>query len=92
MEDIITSVLEQAGIAIAAVIPTIGMIFKIAKGTKCMLRSDMLQIYYSNRESQSIHQYELENFVALYEAYKAMRGNSFIELVYKEVKTWTVIQ
>ena len=51
----------------------------------------MLQIYYHNRENKKIRQYEYENFVMLYEAYKALGGNSFIDKIYSEVKTWEVI-
>ncbi len=64
---------------------------KISDGTKCQLRSEMLRIYYHNVEKAEIRQYELENFIALYEAYKALKGNSFIDKIYSEVLTWTVI-
>ncbi len=64
---------------------------KLSEGTKCQLRSDMLQIYYHNRERKRIRQYEYENFVLLYDAYKALKGNSFIDKIYSEVKEWEVI-
>lgn len=64
---------------------------KLADGVKCQLRSEMLRIYYHNRESKKIRQYEYENFVFLYEAYKALGGNSFIDKIYSEVKEWEVI-
>lgn len=64
---------------------------KIANGQKCQLRSDMLNIYYHNLESGEIRQYEYENFVYLYEAYKALKGNSFIDKIYEEVKTWKIV-
>ena len=57
----------------------------------CQLRSEMLRIYYHNREKRIIRQYEYENFVYLYEAYKALKGNSFIDKIYKEVQEWEVI-
>ncbi len=63
----------------------------VADGVKCQLRSDMLQIYYRHSDNKSIRQYEYENFVMLYEAYKALGGNSFIDKIYNEVKTWKVI-
>ena len=63
----------------------------VAEGVKCQLRSDMLQIYYRHLDTKSIRQYEYENFVMLYEAYKALGGNSFIDKIYNEVKTWKVI-
>ena len=71
--------------------PLIVSIFLIIKGIKCLLRSEMLQTYYHNKDEGKIRQYELENFIALYKAYKALRGNSFIEKINKEVMSWEVI-
>lgn len=80
---------------IVALVGTIIGVFvsisKVANGQKCLLRSDMLTIYYNNREKQEIRQYEYENFVLLYEAYKALRGNSFIDKIYEEVHSWEII-
>ena len=42
-------------------------------------------------ECEKIRQYELENFIHLYKAYKALRGNSFVDKIYKEVMTWKVV-
>lgn len=64
---------------------------KIEDGQKCMLRSDMLHVYYKNRESNKLRQYEMENFIMEYKAYKALDGNSFIDNIYKEVCTWEVV-
>ena len=64
---------------------------KIIKAQRCQLRSEMLRTYYHNRETKKIRQYEYENFVFLYEAYKALKGNSFIDKIYNEIKTWEVI-
>ena len=51
----------------------------------------MLRIYYRHKDTEKIRQYELENFVFLYKAYKALKGNSFIDKIYKEVMSWEVI-
>lgn len=72
-------------------LPVIVAIFLIIKGIKCLLRSEMMRTYYHNREKETIRQYELENFIALYKAYKALRGNSFIDKINKEVMSWEVI-
>lgn len=53
----------------------------IRDGQKCMLRADMLAAYYKHREEKTIRQYEYENFLYEYKAYKALRGNSFIERI-----------
>ena len=60
-------------------------------GQKCQLRSDMLEIYYHNKDERKIRQYEYENFVYLYESYKALKGNSFIDKIYTEVQKWEII-
>ena len=62
------------------------------EGERCLLRSEMLRIYYANETNGEIRQFEKENFNKLYSAYKALDGNSFIEDVNEEIKTWRVIR
>ena len=81
----------EIGVLLGVIIPVIISIRKIATGTKCQLRSEMLRIYYHNKAKEEIRQYEYENFVMLYEAYKALKGNSFIDKIYKEVQSWEII-
>lgn len=76
---------------IGVVAACIVSISKVMNGTKCLLRSEMLRIYYRHSDSGEIRQYEYENFVYLYEAYKKLKGNSFIDKVYEEVKKFKVI-
>lgn len=71
-------------------IPLFIFIKNLANGMRCQLRSEMLRIYYENKDNKKIRQYELENFVYLYKAYKALRGNSFIDKIYNEVMKWEV--
>ena len=71
--------------------PVIVAIFLIIQGIKCLLRTEMLRTYYHNKEKEKIRQFELENFIALYKAYKALKGNSFIDKIHKEVMSWEVI-
>lgn len=83
--------ISEIGVLLGVIIPVMVAIRKLKDGMKCQLRSDMLTIYYHNREAKQIRQYELENFVKLYEAYKALGGNSFIDKIYEEVMGWEVI-
>ena len=87
----IATFIGEIGILLGVVIPVIANMKKISDGTKCQLRSEMLRIYYRHRETEKIRQYEFENFIMLYEAYKALHGNSFIDKIYEEVKEWEVI-
>ena len=63
----------------------------LREAEKCMLRSDMLHTYYKHREEDRIRQYEKENFLLEYKAYKRLKGNSFIDDVEKEIRKWDVI-
>lgn len=73
------------------IIPLIALLIALVNALKCLLRSEMLRIYYRHQEKREIRQYEYENFVFLYKAYKAMRGNSFIDKIYKEIQEWRVV-
>ena len=85
------TLITEIGVLLSVVVPVIVWVVKIANGQKCQLRNDMLRIYFDNQETGKIRQYEYENFVFLYEAYKALKGNSFIDKIYKEVQTWEVV-
>ncbi len=75
---------------IGVVVPIVSSISKIAAGQRCQLRSEMLRIYYKHQDDQKIKEFEIENFIKLYGAYKALKGNSFIDRVYEEVMRWQV--
>lgn len=87
----IATLIGEIGVLLGVIIPVIIAVRKISNGTKCQLRSEMLRIYYHNREARTIRQYEYENFVLLYEAYKALKGNSFIDKIYEEVRSWEIV-
>lgn len=87
----ILALIGELGALVGVITPVIISIMKISRGTRCQLRSEMLRIYYHHRETKEIRQYEYENFVMLYEAYKALKGNSFIDKIYEEVKTWEIV-
>lgn len=85
------ALIGEIGVLLGVLIPVVISMRKLADGTKCQLRSEMLRIYYHHRETGIIRQYEYENFVLLYEAYKALNGNSFIDKIYEEVRSWRVV-
>ena len=91
--DLTTAVvfITEMGVLLGVIFPVIVFILKIVNAQKCQLRSEMLRIYYHHHENGVIRQYEYENFVYLYEAYKALKGNSFIDKIYKEVQSWEII-
>lgn len=87
----IVTFIGEITILLGVIVPVIVWIRKMADASKCQLRSEMLRSYYHNKDSKRIRQYEYENFVCLYEAYKALKGNSFIDKIYEEVQEWEVI-
>lgn len=88
----VVTLIGEIGVLVGVIVPVIVSVRKIKNGMKCQLRTEMLMIYYRNREVKTIHQYEYENFVMLYEAYKALKGNSFIDKIYKELQEWEIVQ
>lgn len=67
------------------------VLLKIIEGIRCLLREAMLRIYYKCKDEEQIRQYEAEHFEKCYHAYKALRGNSFIDEIYKKAHQWEVI-
>ena len=86
----LATLITEIGILLGVIIPVIVLIVMLVNGLKCLLRSEMLRIYYHNKDTRKIRQNEYENFVFLYKAYKALKGNSFIDKIYKEVQTWEI--
>ncbi|MBO5957553.1 MAG: hypothetical protein J6Q39_08360 [Bacteroidales bacterium] len=87
----VVAIIMEVIALVGVITPILARIHKLSEGTKCQLRSEMLRTYYHNREKRTIRQYEYENFVMLYEAYKALKGNSFIDKIYSEVKEWEIV-
>lgn len=61
------------------------------ESVKCLLRSEIVRIYYANRDRQALHSFEYDNVSMLYHAYTDMGGNSFVGRVWKEIQKWEII-
>jgi len=93
MEEIVEIIknVTVIGGAIASLITLISVAVILIKGLKCLMRSQMLHTYYRHKDEKKIRQYEIQNFLELYEAYHVMRGNSFINEIHEEVTSWEII-
>lgn len=60
----------------------------LIEGVKCSLRNDILQIYDSCKEQKEIHRYDLEAIELSSNLYFKLKGNSFVEDIVKEVRTY----
>lgn len=87
---IIVEIVSGASVIIGTISAFGVWIKRLVEGQKCQLRSDMLRIYYKNKDDKKLRQYEVENFILMYKAYKSLKGNSFIDIIYKEIKEWNI--
>lgn len=63
-----------------------------AEGIKCLLRNEITNFYYKHKTSCEIKQYEWENLERIYNAYKKLNGNSFVDRIMKEIKElWMIV-
>lgn len=64
---------------------------KIREGQRCLLRKDIVEIYYSKKDTKKFREYEYKHLDHCYKAYKAMGGNSFIDHIYAEMHEWEIV-
>ena len=74
--------------ALIAIVKLHGEWKKARNGQLCLLRNELLKIYYKYKDTEELPQYEAQNFTMMYEAYKARGGNSFINEVHNHVIKW----
>lgn len=63
----------------------------IKEGLRCLLRSEIVSIYYRHRDDKKLKEYEYKNLEFCYKAYKALKGNSFIDHIHSEMQEWEII-
>lgn len=63
----------------------------LREGQRCLLRSEIVRIYYRNIKEKQLHEYEFRNLEQCYKAYKALGGNSFIDHIHAEMQDWEII-
>lgn len=68
----------------------VASILLIINAVRCLLRSEMLRIYYSHKDEKALPRYSYENFMLLYEAYRKLHGNSFIVKIHGDIQTWEI--
>lgn len=63
----------------------------IRDGQRCLLRAEIVRLYYRHREEKKLREYEFKLLEQCYKAYKALGGNSFIDHIYAETQEWEII-
>jgi len=63
----------------------------LREGQRCLLRSEIVRIYYRHHDDRKLREYEFKNMEQCYDAYKALKGNSFIDRIHEEMKEWDIV-
>ena len=66
-------------------------IAQVKEGQRCLLRSEIVRIYYRHHDDRQLREYEFKNMEQCYQAYKALGGNSFIDRIYDEMREWDIV-
>lgn len=81
-------------LVILLVKPVREWLFGIAQGKegqRCLLRSEIVRIYYRHHDDRKLKEYEFKNMEQCYKAYKALGGNSFVDRIYEEMREWDIV-
>ena len=63
----------------------------IKEGQRCLLRSEIVRIYYRHHADRQFQEYEFKNMKQCYNAYKALGGNSFVDRIEEEMREWDIV-
>lgn len=61
------------------------------EGQRCLLRAEIVRIYYRHLADKQLREYEFKNMEQCYVAYKVLKGNSFIDRIHAEMQEWDII-
>lgn len=76
---------------IGEIVVLLGFVKSIHRGTKCSLRNDIVEVYEKCKLTKTITKYQLETVCLSYEEYRKLKGNSFVEKLVEEIKTFEII-
>ncbi len=63
----------------------------LREGQKSLLRTEIVRIYYRHHDDRKLREYEYKNMEECYKAYKALKGNSFVDRIHAEMQEWDII-
>ena len=63
----------------------------IQEGLRCLLRAEIVRLYYRHKDEKKLREYEYKNLEFCYRAYKALKGNSFVDHIYAEMQEWEIV-
>ena len=63
----------------------------LREGQRCLLRTEIVRIYYRHHDDRKLREYEYKNMEECYKAYKSLKGNTFIDRIHAEMQEWDII-
>ena len=63
----------------------------LREGQRCLLRAEIVRIYYRHQADKQLREYEFKNMQQCYDAYKVLKGKSFIDRIHGEMQEWDII-
>lgn len=63
----------------------------IKEGLRCLLRAEIVRMYYRHKDEKHLREFEFKNLDFCYKAYKALKGNSFVDHIFAEMQEWDII-
>ena len=63
----------------------------IKEGQRCLLRAEIVRMYYRHKDDRSLREFEFKLLEQCYKAYKTLKGNSFIDHIYQEMMEWDIV-
>lgn len=95
---ILTCITTGFGLLMAICKPFRNLILRKKKETegqretdRCLLRDRITSVYFKHHLQKELREYEFENVARLYQQYKALGGNSFVDKIWSEIQTWHVL-
>lgn len=64
---------------------------EMKEGQRCLLRAEIVRIYYRHGKDKQLREFEYQNLEKCYKGYKALGGNSFVDHIYGEMQAWQII-
>ena len=96
MLDGIAGLIKDVVVIVAFVSSVIAILRKlkvIVDASRCQLRSDITGIYYKHVDEAvpTLREYERKNLDDLYDGYPTLKGNHFVDDLYRQMREWKVV-
>ena len=90
INDVKAEVIKQIGGQLNSVDTLANQYKALEISAKDVLREKIVCMYESNKDQRRLRHFERRALDQYYKDYKAMNGNSYIDIIYNRMKTWEV--